>query len=105
MGGLRDVGSGLEVVDFRGAIFKICCDPKSAGTMRSVTASELRRYLKSQGCTFEEGTRHSKARLGGRFAPIPRHPSQEIPKGTLKAILKQLGLAEPGSQAKGTTRD
>ena len=40
-----------------------------------------------------------------RQPTIPLHPSQEIPKGTMKAILKQLGLSEPGNQAKGTTGD
>jgi len=32
------------------------------------------------------------AYLGGKYAPIPRHPSKEIKKGTLNAILSQLGL-------------
>jgi mRNA interferase HicA len=57
-----------------------------------VTASELKRWLAKQGCTFEEGTRHTKVTLGGRFSQLPRHPAAEIRPGTLRAILKQLGL-------------
>jgi mRNA interferase HicA len=57
-----------------------------------MTASELKRWLKAQGCTFEEGTRHTKVMLGNRVSQIPRHPSAEIRSGTMSAILKQLGL-------------
>lgn len=57
-----------------------------------MTASELKRWLKAQGCTFEEGTRHTKVMLGRRVSQIPRHPSAEIRSGTMSAILKQLGL-------------
>jgi mRNA interferase HicA len=57
-----------------------------------VKASELKRWLKQQGCTFEEGTRHTKVMLGNHTSQIPRHPAAEIMTGTLQAILKQLGL-------------
>jgi len=56
---------------------------------------ELKRWLKEQGAVFEEGRRHTMARLGSRFAPIPRHAGQEIKTGTLQSILKQLGLKPP----------
>jgi len=57
-----------------------------------LTASELKRWLKKQGCTFTEGTKHTIVHLNGRFTEIPRHPSIEIKTGTHQAILKQLGL-------------
>lgn len=56
---------------------------------------ELKRWLKDQGVVFEEGKRHTMARLGSRFAPIPRHAGQDIKAGTLQSILKQLGLKRP----------
>jgi mRNA interferase HicA len=57
-----------------------------------VTASELKRLLKSKGCTFEEGKKHTKVIFGDKTARMPRHPSQEIKTGTLNAILKDLGI-------------
>jgi mRNA interferase HicA len=57
-----------------------------------VSIGELRRLLKAQGCTFEEGKKHTMVRLGARSAMMPRHPSKEIASGTLNAILRQLGL-------------
>jgi mRNA interferase HicA len=57
-----------------------------------MTANELRRWLKAQGCRFAEGTNHTKVMLGSRTSQIPRHPSAQIKTGTYNAILKQLGL-------------
>jgi mRNA interferase HicA len=57
-----------------------------------VTASELKRWLKEQGCTFEEKKRHTLARFGNRCSLLPRHPAKEIKTGTLNGILKDLGL-------------
>lgn len=57
-----------------------------------MTANELKRWLARQGCTFEEGTRHTKVMLGGCLSQLPRHPATEIRTGALRAILKQLGL-------------
>lgn len=57
-----------------------------------MTASELKRWLKKQGCTFTQGTKHTIVHLGGEFTEIPRHPSAEIKTGTYNAILKKLGL-------------
>jgi len=57
-----------------------------------VTASELRRWLKTQGCAFEEASKHTKVMLGARVSFIPRHPKREIKKGTLRSILKALDL-------------
>jgi mRNA interferase HicA len=57
-----------------------------------VKASELRRWLKKQGCTFVEESRHTRIMLGKRISRMPRHPAKEIKTGTLDAILKDLGL-------------
>jgi mRNA interferase HicA len=57
-----------------------------------VTVSELKRWLKGRGCFFVEQTRHTQVILGDRQTTLPRHPSQEIKKGTLQGILKDLGL-------------
>jgi len=54
--------------------------------------SEFKRWLARQGCTFVEGTRHSIVSFQGRSTTLPRHSSQEIGIGTLKSILKKLGL-------------
>jgi len=59
-----------------------------------VTASELKRLLKSHGCTLEEGKKHTKVILGSKTARMPHHPSQEIKTGTLNAILKDLGIKQ-----------
>ena len=39
-----------------------------------MTASELKRWLKKQGCTFTQGTKHTIVHLDGEFTEIPRHP-------------------------------
>jgi mRNA interferase HicA len=57
-----------------------------------MTASELRRKLKGLGAEFEDATRHLKVTLNGKISFIPRHPSKEVKKGTLKGILKDLGI-------------
>ena len=57
-----------------------------------MTASELKRWLKKHGCTFQEGAKHTKVILGSRATRIPRHPSAEVKTGTLSSILKELGL-------------
>ncbi|MBI4902298.1 MAG: type II toxin-antitoxin system HicA family toxin [Acidobacteria bacterium] len=55
-------------------------------------ASEPRRWLKKQGCTFVEESRHTRITLGSRVSRMPRHPAKDIKKGTLLAILKDLDL-------------
>ncbi|MCX6591812.1 MAG: type II toxin-antitoxin system HicA family toxin [Acidobacteria bacterium] len=52
----------------------------------------MRRLLRRLGCTFEEGTRHTIVRFGGKRSLIPRHPSAEVKTGTVEGIFKQLGL-------------
>jgi mRNA interferase HicA len=57
-----------------------------------VKQSEFVRWLKQQGATFEDGTKHMKVRLNGKQTIIGRHGSQEMKKGTVEGIKKQLGL-------------
>ena len=57
-----------------------------------VKASELRRWLKKQGCTFVEESRHTRIILGSKISRMPRHPAKEIKTGTLQSILRDLDL-------------
>jgi mRNA interferase HicA len=57
-----------------------------------VTARELRRWLRKQGCAFVEESRHTRIVLGSKISRMPRHPAKEIKTGTLQSILKDLGL-------------
>ena len=62
------------------------------GLQSSLTANELKRKLARLGCTFEQGSKHTKVFFRGRVSLIPRHPAVEIKTGTLRGILKQLGI-------------
>ena len=57
-----------------------------------VKQSEFRRYLKSLGATFKQGTRHEKVYLNGKRSMLGRHPNEELKEGTRHKILKDLGL-------------
>jgi HicA toxin of bacterial toxin-antitoxin, len=52
----------------------------------------LKRWLSKEGCTFEEGKKHTKGMCGRRFSFMPRHLKKEIKPGTLRCILKALDL-------------
>ncbi len=52
----------------------------------------LRRWLRKQGCTFVEESRHTRIVLGSKISRMPRHPAREIKTGTLQSILKDLDL-------------
>lgn len=57
--------------------------------------SELTKILKKNGCFIvRRGSRHDiwKSTITGNEFPVPRHPSKEIPTGTLNNILKAAGL-------------
>ena len=57
-----------------------------------MTASELKRWLRKQGCSLVDESKHTRIVLGGRVSRMPRHPAKEIKTGTLQSILKDLGL-------------
>lgn len=61
-----------------------------------MNASELRRLLKKQGCTFEThkgGSGHLTVKLGDKKTQLPMHGgSKELGKGLVRKILKDLGL-------------
>jgi mRNA interferase HicA len=59
-----------------------------------VTASELRRKLASAGCTFSEGKKHLVIHCKGARSLMPRHPAKEVKSGTVRGILKKLGIEE-----------
>jgi len=54
--------------------------------------SEFKRWLKKQGATFKQGSKHTKVYLNGKFTTLPRHPSHEIGEGLRLKIIEQLGL-------------
>ena len=58
-----------------------------------MTVNEFKRWLKKNGCEFiKGGAKHELVIRNGVETIIPRHGSQQIPIGTMKAIKKQLGL-------------
>jgi mRNA interferase HicA len=59
---------------------------------RNVTSNQLKRWLASRGCTFEEGTKHMKVFYKGKCTLLPRHGAKELPTGTVRGIQKDLGL-------------
>lgn len=62
-----------------------------------MNSRELKRWLKKQGCHFEESRGkggHITVRLGSKVTVMPTHGQKELPTGTVEAIKKQLGLKE-----------
>lgn len=61
-----------------------------------MNAQELRKWLASQGCTFETkkgGSGHIVVRRGDRKTEMPMHGGRkELGTGLVNAIKKQLGL-------------
>lgn len=54
--------------------------------------AELKRILARKGAEFLPGKgSHLKVRLGGRQTVLPMH-NRDMPVGTFRAILKDLGL-------------
>ncbi len=54
--------------------------------------SEFVRWLKAQGVTVKNGTKHLKLERNGLYSICPRHPSQELKTGTMHSIKKDLKL-------------
>ena len=58
-----------------------------------MNASQFRRFLAKQGCTFEEGKRHTIVRRGDKMSALPRHGgSKQLGTGLINSIKKDLGL-------------
>jgi mRNA interferase HicA len=58
-----------------------------------MNSGQFRRYLAKQGCTFEEGARHTLVRRDDKVAALPRHGgSKQLGTGLMKAIKRDLGL-------------
>ena len=54
---------------------------------------QFRKWLESQGVTVTDGTRHLKLRYQGKSTILPRHPNEELTKGTMEGVKKQIGRA------------
>ncbi len=54
--------------------------------------SEFLRWLKKQGVTTAQGKKHLKLYYKDKISHLPRHPSKELPTGTVEGVKKQLGL-------------
>ena len=61
-----------------------------------MTSKQLRRWLRGQGCTFEQhkgGSGHLTIRLGGKTSQLSMHGSrQELGPKLVAKIKKDLGL-------------
>lgn len=61
-----------------------------------MNASELRRWLAKQGCTFEShrgGSGHLTVRRGDKTSQLPMHGAQkELGAGLVNKIKRDLGL-------------
>lgn len=59
-------------------------------------SSELKRWLRKQGCSFQNhkgGSGHLTVRLGERVSQLPMHgATKELPRGLVEKIKKDLGL-------------
>ena len=54
--------------------------------------SEFVRWLKENGVTVKDGTKHLRLTLNDKVSHCPRHPAKELKTGTVEGIKKQLGL-------------
>ena len=58
-----------------------------------MNSDQFRRYLAKQGCTFEEGKRHTIVRRGDKMVALPRHGGKkQLGTGLMQVILKTLDL-------------
>lgn len=54
--------------------------------------SEFVKWLKKQGATFEDGTKHLKVFLNGEKIILPRHPAKELKQPLVDDVKKALKL-------------
>lgn len=60
---------------------------------KDMNSDQFRRYLAKQGCTFEEGKRHTLVYRDGKMSALPRHGgSKQLGTGLVNSILKDLDL-------------
>lgn len=60
-----------------------------------MNSSQFRRYLAKQGCTFEEGKRHTLVRRGDKLSALPRHGGgKQLGTGLMRAIKRDLGIED-----------
>ncbi len=61
-----------------------------------MTGKQLKKLLEEQGWHLDRisGSHHIMTREGCRAIPIPVHGSTDLPKGLVRAILKQAGVKE-----------
>lgn len=58
-----------------------------------MNSKQFKRWLEKQGATFEQGKgSHLKVYLNGRQSVLPMHGKQELGKGLVATIKRQLGL-------------
>lgn len=60
-----------------------------------MNAKEFRRWLKENGCEFDESRGkggHIQVKLGNKKTYLPMHGHKELGKGLVETIKKQLGL-------------
>ena len=60
-----------------------------------MTYSELEKILRKSGCTvYRQGNNHTiwYSEKTSKYFPVGRHKTQEVPKGTLKSIMRDAGL-------------
>ena len=82
-----------KAVDIRvNTCYNINNDRKEGAKMRY---SELIKLLKEAGCEiYGEGKNHQKwySPKTGKIFPVGRHKTEEVPRGTLRSILKDAGI-------------
>ena len=60
-----------------------------------MTPRQFKRWPGRLGCTFETGKGgHLVVRRGGRKSILPMHGKKDMPKGTMEAVKKDLGLKD-----------
>ena len=59
------------------------------------TPRQFKQWLHQQGYTFEPGNGgHLTVRRGNRKSTLPMHGKRDMPKGTMEAIKRNLGLKD-----------
>src|SRR5271157_5042044 len=70
-------------------------------TISQVKASELKRWLKKNGCSFVEESRHTRIVLGSGISRMPRHSEGSRFEDMRTEMEPYLALFEPDRKAGG----